>query len=387
MKILYHHRTLGDGAEGIHIREMVEAWRGLGHEVRVVSLIGEQTNTTISQRKRWEMVSRLIPSGVYELAELGYNIVGTRKLLRAIREFQPDFIYDRYNSYNTAALRASRRTGLPIILEVNAPVAYERTAYEHLQLKFPRLARRYEKTICSSVDHVFVVSTPLKTYLVQERGVPAEKISVLPNGANPETFHPAIDGSAVRQRYQISDRIVIGFVGILRPWHGVDMLLEAFAQLHTKYPELHLLIVGDGPIQNELKVQSHKQGVGSNVIFTGRLSHDEVCHHVAAMDIAVSPRATFYASPLKILEYMALAKAVVAPNMDNIRDLICHGQNGLLFEPESVESLRSQIDKLLQSSELRASIGKAARHKIETQLSWQRNAQRVLSVYQQLIGG
>jgi len=399
MKILYHHRTLGDGAEGIHIREMVMALRELGHDVRVVSLISEAglglspsgKKAPASQRRRWETVSRLIPSGVYELAEIGYNVVGARNLLRTIRRFQPDFIYDRYNSYNSAALRAARRAHVPILLEVNAAVTYERTAYERLQLKLPWLARRYEKNICSNVDHVFAVSTPLREFLVQERGVPAENVSVLPNGANPKTFHPSIDGSSVRQQYGISNCIVIGFVGILRPWHGVDMLIDAFAQLHVGQSRvgglpLHLLVVGDGPIQNELESEARKKGVGSNVTFTGRVPHEEVCHYVAAMDIAVSPRAPFYASPMKILEYMAMAKPVVAPDMGNIRDIISHEQNGLLFEPESIDSLRNQIDRLLQNPEKMNSIGQAARQIIETQRNWQQNARRVIDLYQRIAG-
>src|SRR5271168_3787940 len=106
MRILYHHRTAGDGAEGIHIREMVSAFRSLGHEVRVVALVGDPTGDASPKANRWSAISRLMPKGVYELAELGYNIVGRRATARAIREFKPHFVYDRYNSYTTCAVAA-----------------------------------------------------------------------------------------------------------------------------------------------------------------------------------------------------------------------------------------------------------------------------------------
>jgi glycosyltransferase involved in cell wall biosynthesis len=380
VKILYHHRTMGDGAEGIHIQEMVSAFRELGHEVRVVSLIGEKTNAKTAQADRWKRLRGFIPSALYEFAELSYNVFGGRRVAQAIREFEPDVVYDRYNSYNTAAVGAAKRAGVPLMLEVNSPVAYERVAYENLQLKMPWLARRYERHICNSADHVFVVSTPLKRHLVDQVGVPAGRITVLPNGANPRTFDPRTDGDPIRARHGISNRIVIGFVGILRPWHGMEMLLDAFTELCGKHDNLHLLVVGDGPIQDDLKAQALATGVADRVTFTGRLSHTEVRDHVAAFDIAVSPKATFYASPMKILEYMAMAKPVIAPAMDNIRDIIDDRRTGILFEEGSVSNLRDALDRLARDEGLRRTLGLAARAEIDADRNWRTLARRVTRI-------
>src|SRR5688572_18242056 len=190
MRILYHHRTMADGAEGIHIREMVLALRGLGHDVAGVALAGDPTEPNAANSSGVDRLRRLIPAFAYEVAELGYNVLGYRRIARAIRMFRPDVIYDRYNSYSTAAVRAARRTGLPLLLEVNAPVAYERSVYEHLELRLPRLARRYERKIFEGADRIFVVSTPLKRHLVETIGIEARKILVLPNGADPNVFIP-----------------------------------------------------------------------------------------------------------------------------------------------------------------------------------------------------
>jgi hypothetical protein len=121
MKILYHHRTLGDGAEGIHVAEMIKAFRKLGHEVQVISLIGEETNTQSRSQRRWSSVSRLLPGGFYELGEMAYNAPGFAKIARAVRRWRPDFIYDRYVSYNFSAVWAGKRLGVPVVLEVNSP--------------------------------------------------------------------------------------------------------------------------------------------------------------------------------------------------------------------------------------------------------------------------
>jgi glycosyltransferase involved in cell wall biosynthesis len=379
MRVLYHHRTMADGAEGIHIREIISALRGLGHEVRVVALSGDPTAPAAAkQASKVASLRRLIPGPAYELAELGYNLVGYRRIMAGIREFKPDVIYDRYNSYSTAATRAARRTGLPLILEVNSPVAYERSVYENLQLKFHALAQRYERRIMAAADRIFAVSTPLKQHLVERVGVDDAKVRVLANGADPERFAPGKSGDDVRRRHGIGTHTVIGFVGILRPWHGVDLLIDAFARLRAGHPAVHLLIVGDGPIEQELAARARSLGLEGAVTFTGRLAHADVVAHVAAMDITVSPHATFYASPMKLLEYMAMGKAVVAPAMDNIRDMIDDGRTGLLFESGSVDALQGAIEALIRDAGLRSALGESARARVIERFNWRYNAQAVV---------
>src|SRR5262249_44816342 len=159
--------------------------------------------------------------------------------------------YERYMLFNMAGLTAARRAGIPMILEVNAPLAYERSAYETLSLR--RLARRCERHVCSNADVVVVVSTPLKGHLVREGG-PAERIVVLPNGADSEVFRPDAEvRTALRAQLDIGpDEVVVGFSGILRPWHGVDVLIEAVARLRER-ARVKVLIVGDGPSVNDLR--------------------------------------------------------------------------------------------------------------------------------------
>ncbi|TWU55674.1 glycosyltransferase family 4 protein [Rubripirellula reticaptiva] len=406
MRILYHHRTLGDGAEGVHVAAMIAAFRQLGHQVRVVALAGDpiaggdacaasgsptgsveayQSGASIKvssrARKRLSMLASLLPGVAYELAELAYNLPAKWRLKRAVRSFRPDMIYDRYNSFSSAAVDVGKATQTPVFLEVNAPVALERTMPgENRPLRLNRLAKHYERHICQSADRVIVVSTPLKSFLVEERGVESDRVLVLPNGADPVQFDPDRSGDIVRTRYQLGDCTVIGFIGILRRWHGVDLLIDAFGQIDL--PVLpHLLIVGDGPIQQDLADQVAAKGLQDRVTFTGRVPHDQMHDYLAAIDIAVSPKATFYASPMKILESMAMGIPTVAADTPNIRDLIADGEDGLLFRPGDAGSLTAAIERLARDPSFARAIGNQARQTIERERNWLAIASEVQAAF------
>jgi glycosyltransferase involved in cell wall biosynthesis len=378
MRILYHHRTLGDGAEGIHIRAIVDAWRESGHDVLVSALVGAENDPSepTESAARWARVKRRIPRALYEWAEIGYNAVGLARLLRAGHGFRPDFIYDRYVTFDAAAVVAARVLGCPVVVEANAPLAFERARYE--TLRYPRLARWFERRILSGADLAVVVSTPLKSHF-ERIGVPAAKIRVLPNGADPRRFRPEIDGAETRRRHGLADSVVVGFSGSLRDWHGVDLLLEAVARAAARAPALRVLVVGDGPLRGELEREARDPRLAGRVAFAGRVSHELMPEHLAAMDIPVSPRATFYASPMKVLEYMATGRAPVAPRMANLEDIVEDGADGLLFVPESVDDLAGAIARLALDADLRRALGRAARAKVVRERNWAACAARVLA--------
>jgi glycosyltransferase involved in cell wall biosynthesis len=382
VRILYHHRTLGDGAEGIHIAQMVKAFRELGHDVRVVSLIGEATNMASPGQKRWSHVAKLMPRPVYELSELAYNVHGALALERAARTFDPDVIYDRYVNQSCAALLVARRRGIPVLLEVNSPYSYQKQTFDE-KLIFRGLSRWNERMVCRSVDRVIVVSTPLKEFLAGI-GVPADQIVVMPNGADPMVFHPGISGHDVRTSLGLEGQVIVGFTGILRPWHGLDLLLDSFERVAAGRSDVHLMILGDGPVRSDLEASIAARGLARKVTITGRVPHGRVREYVAAMDIAVSPHSTFYASPMKVLEYMAMAKAIVAPDTANHRDILTAGRTALLFEKERVESLASALQTLVDDAWLRQALGAAARRVIETERTWAHNAREVIAIVEHL---
>jgi glycosyltransferase involved in cell wall biosynthesis len=174
-------------------------------------------------------------------------------------------------------------------------------------------------------------------------------------------------------------------VGILRPWHGVEKLVSAMERLVRLEPAAHLLLVGDGPVEDELKATVDRLGIRDHVTFTGRVGRDAVRDYILCMDIAASPKATFYASPMKILEYMAMGLPTVAPDMANIRDIITDGQEGLLFAPDDEESMFDRIHQLLKDGTARRRMGANARTRIEQELNWRNNALGVLEIAEKLL--
>ncbi len=144
MNILYHHRTLVDGAEGIHIKEMINAFEELGHKVEVVSPIGKTTNIKTRKTVILNKIKALIPSFFYEIMELGYNFYGYYILSKAVSSFNPDFIYDRYITYNASSVLVGKTLKIPVILEVNAPLALERTQERDERLYFKKIANYLE---------------------------------------------------------------------------------------------------------------------------------------------------------------------------------------------------------------------------------------------------
>ena len=378
MKILYHHRTQSEDAQGIHIYEMVQAFRDLGHEVDIVALVelDEKSESKI-RGSQWQWLAAWVPSWLYELMSLAYNLYGYRRLCQTIKTKRPDVLYERYSLNTFCGLWASRRFGIPYVLEVNAPLYHEETKLG--QLTFQRLARFSERWICSHSTRTFVVSQVMKDIFIRE-GVPAEQMLVVPNGIDPQKFHPSISGREIRQRYQLEGKLVIGFVGWFRPWHGLEMLLESMHERRLAEHGVRLLMIGDGPAYPALCRYVTAHGLESAVVFTGAVKRQDIAAYIAAIDIAVQPSAPEYACPMKIFEYMGMGKCIVAPDQPNIREILDDGTTGLLFHPGDKASLSAVLLKLLYDSAQREAIGRKAYERIfERGFLWQANAKKTLS--------
>lgn len=383
MKILYHHRTLADGAEGVHIEQIVRALRGLEHDVRVWSLIGQQTNRRSGRASALGRLKAALPKMLFELAEIGYGAPAGVRLYAAARRFGANLIYERYACANAAGVLAKRALGIPLILEVNAPLVLERQEFEG-GLALPGALAGVERYVFRHADRCIVVSTPLADYL-EGLGTARARIEIMPNGADATRFDPNRRADALRERLGITGGPVVGFTGVVRPWHGPELLVEAVARCGVS--QAMILFIGDGPAVDDIRALARDFGIGERVVVTGRVAHDEIPDYLAACDVTVSPRATFYASPMKIPEYMAAGRAVVAPRMPNIEDLVDDGRTGLLFEPESVESLAEQLRRVLESEPLRRELAANGRAEVERRLSWERNAARVIEMASELRRG
>lgn len=381
MKILYHHRVASNDGQTVHIEEMIGALRELGHEVRVVAprpVSGEQ----MGQDMNW--VHRLrasLPRALYELLELSYSVLAYLRLRRAAIEFKPDLLYERCNLFLVAGAWLKRRFGLPMLLEVNSPLADERERFGGLAL--PGLARWSEHTAWRTADAVLPVTRVLAD-IVQAAGVPGERLVVIPNGINEAHFAHAPGVAEAKAALGWSDSLVLGFTGFVRDWHGVDRVLRWMAGSDAP-ANAKLLVVGDGPARPDLERLARELDIGSRVHFTGFVPRSEVPARVAAFDIALQPAVTPYASPLKLFEYLALAKAIVAPRRPNITEILVDGRNALLFDENRDGDFEAALTRLCRDVELRRALAVEAQATIGRMgLTWRGNAQKVVALAESL---
>jgi len=383
VRILYHHRTQAEDAQGIHIYEILRAFRELGHEVKEVALVPAENGPHTSARNKpkgggWSIVSRMVPSVVYELMEMAYNPIGYLKLRRAIRSFRPDFLYERYSLYTACGIWAARRAGLPLILEINAPLALEQERAG--KLTFKRFARRAERWIASHASRAIVVSTPMKRIL-EELGVPSERLAVICNGVDPEQFSGKGSGDTVRERYGLADRPVLGFVGWVREWHGLAELARGMGSWTGAMGEAALLVVGDGPARPAIEKAAEQAGVADRVQVTGPVPRAEMADHIAAFDVALQPAATPYASPMKVFEYLAMGKPVVACRQKNLEEILTQGRDALFFEPGDWADLaRAARDLLSDEARLRRMSDAARKTIFDRNYLWRENAARAVAL-------
>jgi glycosyltransferase involved in cell wall biosynthesis len=387
MRILYHHRTRAGDAQGIHIAEIQRAFRERGHEVREVALVeaGAEARAAESGREARGLaglVSRaaaVLPPAARELLELGYNAVAYRRIARAIRELRPDFVYERYAANTFGGLVAARRAGVPFVLEVNSPLAQEKAAHDGLAFRW--LTRAIERRLCSGADVTLAV-TGVLARILEADGVPPGRVVVMHNGVR-RGFGEGGDGASFRRRFGIPESsVVAGFVGWFRPWHGLERLVEAAADPGWREADVRLLLVGDGPAMPGLRRRLEEQpALAERVVLAGAVERGEIESALAAFDVAVQPAVTAYACPMKVLEYMAAGRAIVAPGSDNVRELLAHGETAWLCPggPDPArEDLAAAVSGLARDPALRRRLGEEARRRLQEKgWLWEENARRV----------
>lgn len=382
MKILYHHRIRSKDGQFVHVEELVQALRDIGHEVIIVAPAASEKTEFGDSGGVVMWLKRFLPHFIYELMELSYSLIVYRRLVRAVDEHHPDCLYERYNLFQPAGVWIKRRYALPMLLEVNAPIFSERATYDGLSLK--RLASWSERYTWNNADVVLPVTRVLGD-LVHQEGVPWERIVVVPNGINTQRFGNKPEATVVKNELNLDGRFILGFTGFVRDWHGLDKVIDFLAH-DISASQCHLLVVGDGPARSDLEAQAKHLGVADRVVFTGVVKRDQVAQYIAAFDIALQPAVVAYASPLKLFEYLALGLTIVAPDQPNIREVLQDGENALLFDPKAESGLVQAIKRLIDDDVLRRRISCNAADTIaKRKLTWSNNARRVTALAEQII--
>ena len=286
-----------------------------------------------------------------------------------------DLVYERYSLWGHAGMNYARTSGIPGVLEVNAPLIEEQEKYRGLTDR--SAAERITRSCFECADTLIAVSEGVANYLEQFKEARG-KIHVVPNGVNPARFPTTRTASSTA-----GDVFTIGFVGTLKPWHGLEGLLESFLQLLTQHPQARLLIVGDGPEAGKLRGQIAAAGLDKIVEMTGAVKPEEIPRQLARMDVGVAPYPDdpdFYFSPLKVYEYMAAALPVVASRIGQLDGLIVHEQNGLVYTPGDSSRLTRALARLIENRAWACDLGKAARQTILSGHTWDDRVEQILQL-------
>jgi glycosyltransferase involved in cell wall biosynthesis len=277
------------------------------------------------------------------------------EILKQHHEHHFDAVYERYSLWSAAGMRAARKLGIPSVVEVNAPLLLEQRSYRRLVLEDE--ARAIEKEVFTTADVIVAVSDEVAAYVRAQAGVGVNVVTI-PNGVDLEAFTPS--GPSADTGF-VAGLPVIGFSGSLKAWHGIEDLMAAHSLLRAENMNCGLLFVGDGPMSGWIEGYVEGAGIERLVKQTGWISHSAIPSYIRSMDIAVAPYPKlqdFYFSPLKLFEYMACGRAVVASGIGQIKNVITHGVNGMMYDPGDVRGLADALKILLSDQSKRESLGK-----------------------------
>ncbi|MBN1182924.1 MAG: glycosyltransferase family 4 protein [Bacteroidales bacterium] len=397
MKILYLRTLFFFGNSG-----------GLvGHTAGVINSMAKKTDLKVvsnSSLPEVEVPVEVIPpikSKVLpiDIRELIYNRTIIKKLRKQINQF--DAIYHRLTKCSYSAASLSKKYNVPLIIEYNSSEIWK---IKHWGAKgnpvfsfFKKMVKYIfllpmvsiiEKNNLHTAKWIVVVSDNLKEELVQ-RGFPESKIIVNPNGVSPEKFSPSISGDSVREKYNFGKEIVVGFIGTFSQWHGVIEMAKAIKKYYerNKNSNIRFLLIGDGNLSGQVKKLISESPGNENVVFTGLIPQNQAPQHLAACDILLSPHinnvdgSKFFGSPTKLFEYMAMGKAIIASNLEQVGEILDHDVDSILVEPGNVEELTNAIEVLVQEKDKLKILGNNALKKVVKKYTWDKHVEKILNKF------
>lgn len=356
---------------GVHVREICGAMLDAGLDV---TLFASARGGAASPRLARVPVVDLPSPAATDHEEREWEAIEANADIGAALDAEGpfDLVYERAALWTWAPMAYAIRTGAPGILELNAPLTDEQAKYRVLVQA--ETARALLAASLRTARLVAAVSQPVAAWARALAG-PAVNVAVVPNGVDPRRF------SAPRATGRPTGEFVVGFVGTLKPWHGLPALAEAFALIAADIPGARLLVVGDGPERSRIEQAIARHGLADRATITGSVAHDAVPGLLAQMDVAVAPYPPledFYFSPLKLTEYMAAGLPVVASAVGQVASLITDELTGLLYSPGDVRALAASLARLHADEPLRRRLGGSARAHVTAHHTWRSVLDRVL---------
>jgi glycosyltransferase involved in cell wall biosynthesis len=377
----YHHDIRGQtqGA-AVQIRALARGLAKLGHQVDVRFLGAYEQGETkapqvlkkITWLRRYGHFPRLLLR----------NVPLWRRELKYLREFQPDVVL-AVSSYGTiSAALATAWLRLPLVLFCEAPLEYEYSLFFTQYYAYPAIGRWLEGFNIRRARRVVCISEILKGYFMHY-GEAAAKYKVIPNGVDHLAMQPAPPDPVLRGELNLQEKLVVGFIGSFQFFGNLEEFLQLCRTLCRTFPNLVFLFVGAGETADSLQRFSVVEGLEAQFRFLGTVKHEEVPQYLSLMDIVISPYRgdyLFYGSSMKLLEYMACGKAVLATALGQIKELIQDGNNGMLYDPDDWQGMAIKLTVLIQDEHLRQQLGTRARDTIERGWTWDHQVERLARV-------
>jgi glycosyltransferase involved in cell wall biosynthesis len=364
-----------------HIRGFLYGLKGMGRTCRVFSgtpLAQDAFETEIVDRAKR-------PYFFWEAAMLSYNFRFACGVQRDLASATPAAFYQRHGRFAIAGALLATRLKVPLILEYNGPEGWIADHWD--PTPFRSLIALCEELTLRCAARVIVVSEVLREELAG-RGVSADCIRVNPNAVDPDHFYPGRAREAGRKNLNVApDEVLIGFAGSFSLWHGIEILERAIVKLLSdpSTSRLRFVLMGNGLLDGEMRSALAVYEKTGKVIFTGSLPSEKVVEYLDASDILVSPHipmpdgSRFFGSPTKLFEYMAMGKGIVASRLEQLAEVLEHGQTGWLVTPGDVGELAEAIRRLALDPARREALGMAARRAAIERHSWTRNVFWALS--------
>ena len=323
--------------------------------------------------------------------ELALMRATAKRLEELVEEIRPDVLHAHSPVLNVLpALSVGKRFGVPVVYEVRA--FWEDAAVDHGTSRNNgpryRLTRALETFALNRAGQVTTICEGLKGDMVK-RGIPAERITVIPNAVDVSTFEFGVKPDlALKSQLGLSDAVVVSFIGSLYAYEGLDLLLTALPRLLATDPGVRVLLVGGGPAEEALRALAHKMGISDKILFAGRVPHAEVARYYSIADVLVYPRhsmrLTELVTPLKPLEAMAQGRLVVASDVGGHRELIRDGDNGILFRAGDAKSLADALHRILAQSARWPALRAQGRRYVEQERNWPTSVERYREVFGRL---
>lgn len=392
----------------VHLRAILDHLRKKGHDV-VYLAPGEQSGliciqdtlgqfreadlkiTRAEKRNLFWLGERLIRRLQAQLSIPYFAFFDSFRFYEACCRNMADreVFHERFGMLGVGGVRAAQRMRKAIVLEVNADYLNELDFFgKRITGSLRQAVARTSQYCYQQATLIVAVSNELKNFLVNQRGILEKKIFVLPNGAETDRFYPEMLSSEARQKLELPQKPSIVFVGGFHSWHACDDLVESFLRLQGINPDVMLYLIGDGPLLNELKSYVQRYGI-ANVVFVGAVEHQKIPLWLAAGDVLVSPFKPFSpgkgGSPLKLFEYMAAGRSIVASGTGQVPEILENEKDGLIVQPGDIEEFFIALNRLLENPNMRDDLGRKAREKVVEQYSWDAHVQKLTEIYWEAI--